>query len=518
MKKLTHIIFALAILTGIQACYKDKGNYVYTPLQEITIKGIGDHYSRISGEETLVIEPEVSSNMANADLEYTWQLYETNATGRIPELITIGKEKNLNYPVNNYATAWTLVFRVKDKNTGVEKQASTGLDVITPFTRGWYVLKEENGKTDLDQFETPASIVPAELKENVYSLINGRKIEGHPQYIHYNNSYKSDLTGVIAETKGFFLLTDKELAVTDLNTLKQFRDLNSLFFAQPAVKAPGLITNCAYGMYLVNNGNLHTLTTTSANYGIFGPRLMADAANKPYQLSKYYISPGWGPFPVFFDEQNSTFLTSNTYSTTVDNYSDMDDTELPANNNNQRLLYMGQSMSYPGEGYAVLQDKTDPSKKSIAHIVPSTSDFEIGIYTQPIAAGDKINSATRYALITDAENLIYFATSSNEIWSRGLSNGHEQLQYTVPAGETVTFIKHRYYDPYQGNAGEQPYKYDYFMIGTTINGKYKVRMFKKSAGNLASAPDMVLEGNGSVADVLFVSPSMYSESDMIFSY
>jgi hypothetical protein len=46
------------------------------------------------------------------------------------------------------------------------------------------------------------------------------------------------------------------------------------------------------------------------------------------------------------------------------------------------------------------------------------------------------------------------------------------------------------------------------LIGTKLGDSYKVRMFTKSSGSLASSPDITLEGKGIVRDVMYMSPSV----------
>jgi hypothetical protein len=100
--------------------------------------------------------------------------------------------------------------------------------------------------------------------------------------------------------------------------------------------------------------------------------------------------------------------------------------------------------------------------------------------------------------------MMYFL-SGNQIWSRNLANKFEQLQFTVPADETVTFIKHKKYAP---TGAEAPFAFNYIMIGTKSGSNYKIRMFTKTAGNLSTTPAFTLEGNGSPGDVIYISPSV----------
>jgi len=112
-----------------------------------------------------------------------------------------------------------------------------------------------------------------------------------------------------------------------------------------------------------------------------------------------------------------------------------------------------------------------------------------------------MQTATRFAVNTE-ENMVYFVVG-NQVWSHNMSNDFEKMQWEAPAGEEITFLRHRAYK-------ETGYSYNYIMVGTKQAGTYKVRLFTKSSGNLATNPEITLEGTGEVGDVLYVSPSASS--------
>lgn len=513
MKKFIYIIISIALLTGMSACYKDKTNLDLTPNEIITIKGIEVNYNKKSMEDKLQIDPEVSSSMPDAEFDYSWDMYESSTLGTLPVRVNISKTKKLDYLVTNDAKDWTMVFTAKNRRTGYAKQFESTVSVNTKFTRGWYVLKTENGNSDLDLFETPAAITPLPAPfENVFQLVNGKKLIGSGKQLQYFNNYMSDVTGKLANTNAFFALTEDDGTVVNLNTFKEIRTWNKFFYEAPEVKKPGFVFEGGYGKYLSNDGGLHLISMFMANNGTFGGKLLGDMRNKPYHFSKYFIT-SIGGYPVLFDETSSSFATSTTFSAFIDWFSGADDTEMPVTDNNQRLLYMGQFTPFPVQGYAVMEDKTDPTKKTIVKVVPN--GLKLGLYKQAVNAADKLANAKMHTLINNAEAMLYFV-HGNDVYSRNLASGQEQLQFAAPAGETVTFIRHRYYNAGSGGALEAPYKFNYFIIGTVDGtGKYKVRMFRKQAGNLLAEPDFTMEGKGEPKDVIYISPRMTPSLDMV---
>lgn len=152
-------------------------------------------------------------------------------------------------------------------------------------------------------------------------------------------------------------------------------------------------------------------------------------------------------------------------------------------------------------GYAVFQDKTDGTKKVIAKLEPNPStSTKLFMTTEVIKPTDKMYNATLFTLLVEDENMMYFVLG-NQVWSRNLSNGFEQLQFTAPAGEEITYIRHK-------ALTTGGYPFNYFMIGTTTGENYKVRMFTKSSGNLSGTPHFILEGKGIVRDVTYITPNV----------
>jgi len=487
----------------LASCAKDKSNYDYKPHEKITVEGIESSYTKISEAEKLTITPTVSSTDPNAEFEYLWGIYETNVQGYAPVLDTLSKTKNLDYLIKQPAKGWVLVYRVTNKKTGYSAYFTSTINVVTQFTRGWYVAKDDGSKTDLDLFLTPSTIVPSQegKMEDIYSQINGKKLDGKASLLTFVSAYKSDVTGTLANTRTLFIAAENDISAVNINTLKEIRGYNSLFYDPPAVKAPVAMFMGAQANYVINNGKCHSIYAMSANTGQFGVAKIKDDVATPYYLSKYFLT-SWIADPYFFDETSSSFLMGTGTGAVMTAVVNSTTTKMSANNNNKNLLYMGfKSGLSPVVGYAVFQDKTNPGLKILSQINPSKTAFNI--VNDTLSASEKLYSATRYMLLDNDESIMYFVVG-NEVYSRNLANRFEQLQFTVPAGEEITFIRHRKYT----TASDAPFNYNYVMIGTKVGSNYKVRMFTKTSGNLNPTPAFTLEGKGAVRDVIYIAPAI----------
>jgi hypothetical protein len=490
----------------VTSCFKDKSNYDYLPAEKINVIGVNTSYDRISQVDSIVITPTVTSTDATAEFSYFWGIYETNVQGTAPKVDTICKTKDLHYFVKQPAKAWVLVYGAKNKNTGYMTITTTTLNVITQFTRGWYVLKDDGSKTDMDQFLTPVSIIPTTKMENVFSLLNGKKLDGKAKLMNFESTYKSMVTGTLGNTRAMFIATDKDASIINTNTMIEIKNFNGCFYGPPAVKAPNSMFVGSMADFFINDGQLYSIYTMSSNTGVFGNRQMKDAINTPYHLSDYYwANPNYDP--ILFDETSSSFISAGGSGSILNTITDKTGTAMKAINNNKTLLFMGAKSS--SALVALLQDKTNTSLKILSQITPTVSAFMM--VNDTLLPTSKLYSATKYTCNYVDEGMFYFVVGGNQVWSRNLVNKAEQLQYTAPVGETITFIRHKKYTV-ASPATEVPYNFNYIMVGTTTGTTYNVRMFTKTAGNLATTPAFTLTGTGNVGDVFYLSPSVGSST------
>ncbi|WP_316816140.1 PKD-like family lipoprotein [Pedobacter nyackensis] len=510
-----YILLFCGIATLLSSCKKDNGNYDYQTAEEITVEGFDNKYTLISEKDRITLDPKVTCSDPNAELEYMWGIYETSVVGGVPVLDTIGRTKALDYPIKRPAKDWILVLRVTNKKTGYAKYVNSTLTVVTEFTRGWYVAKDDGVQTDLDLFLTPGSIIPQSKRENIFSLVNGGKINGKAKLLTYVHNYASTVTGALGNTKTLFVTTDRDVSAVYISTLKQIKNMDNLFLGNPPAKAPGAVFPGSSAIYLTNEAKLYALGTQSFNTGLFGAPKMKDPANPAYRLSDYFLH-GPSVEPVFYDDLSSSFLTISTGTTPImDAMTDEIKTAMPATNNNKKMLFMGHKLSvylsteYRNKtiGYAVFQDKTDAGLKILTKVEPNKA--KMFLTNDTLKTTDKLYNASDYALVIADEEILYFITD-NQVWSRNLSNKTEKLEFTPPSGEELTFIRHKKYT-------ETNYGFNYIMIGTKLGDSYKVRMFNKASGSISGDPAFVLEGKGIVRDVTYISPTV-GEFTYIHSY
>lgn len=509
MKKLYYYLAVLLIFMTF-SCAKDKGNYDYDTAEQIEISGIETLYNAVSLQDTLRIVPTAKSNK-EGELEYRWGIYETNVQGRTEPLDTIARTQALDYFVDKEAKSWVLVFIVKNKKTGFTQYKSSSLAVSTLFTRGWYVLKDDGSNSDLDLFLTPKNNIVEGVLENVYSDVNGKKMEGTGVFLSFATNYKSNILNpsLFSNTRALLVSTNKDLQAIAVNSMKYIRDRETIFLGgNRPVSGDAALFNGSSATYALNDGQLYNIYAMSTNAGQFGNKVMIDGNNSPYRLSKYMLS-STNTDPILFDDISSSFVTlGNGSGSSFTTYANATGNTFNTSSNNQKALYMGIKSAvylpapdyyYKANGYVILQDKTDPSLKTLCFL--EKNKFVLTVKGEAIAPTSKLYNADLHTLIYEDESLMYFV-SNNQVYSRNLSNGFEQLQFTLPGSEQAVFIKHIKYN----EAANTGYSFNYFIIGSKSGGDYKVRMFNKSSGNLDAEPFQTISGKGTARALMYVSP------------
>ncbi|ERJ60121.1 PKD-like family lipoprotein [Sphingobacterium paucimobilis] len=510
MKILHIILFVLGVLF-IGGCEKNTNNFDYQQAEVITVEGLEPSYTLMSGYDVLNIDISANSTIPAADFDYTWGVYETNVQGYAPKLDTIGKGSKLVYPIKLPAKGWMLVLMAKNKTTGVTQYLRSNLNIVTMFTRGWYVAKSEGDSTDLDLHLTPDNISTTTLEENVLSLSNGKKLAGRAKQLIFTTNYKTTVTGVLANTRTLFVQSEKSSRPLNINTLKSLHTDESLFIGTPPPGSVGAAFNGSSANYLIKGGKLFSIYAMSSNNGTFGSAKMIDEYDSPYNLSDYF-AVNTSNDPILWDNISGSFITmSMGYGTSMAKYIDAQtNNDIKANNNNNKnLLYMGfksaiynaSAYRYALEGYALLQDKVNQSLKTLVKLVADQSILTIT--PTDISSTSLLHNATMYTLNKEDESILYFVTA-NQVYSHNLDNHTEDLQFSTPNDEEVTFIRHLKYS----ENSNPVYSHNYIAIGSKKGNEYRIRFFKKSSGNLESQPVFTLEGKGTANDVLYISPSV----------
>lgn len=329
-------MYMMAMLTGLVSCVEDKGTYVLSPINEVTISGIEEVYNKITYSETLNIIPKIENSMPEVDesqLSYQWFLNQIiSNTEEAEEQIIIGSEKILNYTLDITPGLYRLYCQVLDKTTGLKWSQTAYLNAMSPFTRGFYLFGDkEDGTCDID-FVSMLNERDTTVIENLFT--NSLNIKG-AQNLVFTGSYdynpdNSMALWAVTESGSYSLEFSSSLPKLDIR-----QDISADNFIYPTIDIirPVKVMDLHPHAYGSNNSNIcanrRILMTENEFFGtsIYNdPEAYGNPTNRYsassselYKPAPYMFYPGnstYISYVIFYDKTNECFvnLNSSTYS------------------------------------------------------------------------------------------------------------------------------------------------------------------------------------------------------------
>lgn len=149
MKKISILAGLLLPLLCFISCDKEKGNYSYHPINEISFSGFDttNGYKAAIGD-TLSISPVLTYSLDAGNTHkysYEWSVNTGFAGDRV-----LSTEKDLKVRIDELPGSYPLQFRVTDLTTGVLFHVRSTLLVRTDVYEGYLVLNDVGGTSRLD--------------------------------------------------------------------------------------------------------------------------------------------------------------------------------------------------------------------------------------------------------------------------------------------------------------------------------------------------------------------------------
>lgn len=486
MKQL-HIIAASLFVLLAAGCKKDNSTSGDHPLPALVVNGLQQNYTAFTHRDTLRINPVVADE---SRYDFYWTAYSTNfvqGTGQVPKADTLSRTKALNYPVVLNPGQYILVFNVKDKQTAVTKLITLNMNIATVNMNGWYLLKDNGGKTDFDFIHQEGRI------NNWIAFYNdGKSLDGNAVKAVFTPSFKMTVTGTEL-FNAFTVLSERDAGIYRIDNGKLARSFDDMFFLKPATRK---LQNAFQSS---NTQNLGLINDNKA-YSMIKGALFTDLP------ATYKVSPiaAVGAMDIGFDENSKSIFCFNNA-----NFAALGTNGTTLKNMDANLLWM---TGYAGQRSVALALFRQPNGDGVLIKLNAQYGYLAGFSSPLVLARDTmpqthgLMSASVIGGNYDAD-YIYYAINNN-IWLTDVATLNESLQVTLPAGETVTCIQHIKYP--QPSAGI-PITTDFLAIATYANGHYKVWLYKiSSTGTIAALPQPNFEGDGRVTNVTYVEQGMGS--------
>lgn len=500
MKKIIYCLSALVVLAG---CYKDKSTTSTKPISTITIEGLEEKYELISFRDALTLQPNVESTDPADTFEYLWTLYSNNRSVVIGSneqfpIDTIGREKELNYDIELGPGEYTVVLCVTNARNGYSVYSTTKLSVNTPFTTGYYFLKETaDGNTELDYLSAAGDKIT-----NLLQAQTGSPLSGSPIRLGFFTDYSYRYDGEEDFTSGRALvpMADKDLRILLITDMSLIYDHSTMFYGDEPDEKP-VMAFCDFFSrphYVSSNGFYCSYQMPGMDEYGTGKYGMPIAPEGGCSFNPNAVVTGsYGMMYNFFDEKHGRFVYYS-YNADLETMSSTND--IPIEGITDRILFMGTN------GWAVFEDAQNPQQRRLyqlnlaSGLNPITSIRDI----DPTL---NFNRAQVYGSNKSGATGMLYGGVGDKLYRYNTEDNSELLLTTtgIGSGEEITMITHKLAAPK-----------NYLMIGTYKDGNYKVYMYETIAesGVPYGAPVTVASGQGRVVDMQYTNPSLSGTYDV----
>nr|WP_121272115.1 PKD-like family lipoprotein [Pedobacter schmidteae] len=451
MKKVNYIVWLfLGICLFCTSCYKDKGNYEYTPLDKVVIdtahKNILSSYAIYRYDE-LVISPKIFFNQeeitspaqVSGKLAFTWAIYQGAAGGQVYSRDTLSNELTLRKSISKPAGRWIVILTVKNLITKVEEYMKFNVQVDEQLSDGWMLLYEKNGNTDVGLIVddwTKKGVVQTRTFADMVRTSNGQPLSGEPRALLHSSSTLATAEVLIASARDFVAVEKSSFLI--------FYPIEKLFWSfQPGGEIKSVSANNGRKEVVVYNNKVH-----AANYNASGNsrvNFFGSGYNGNYgDLAQWSATAfGTGFEAVVYDKTNKKFLNTPAGGTSVQSFV----AQIPAapfDVNNVGLdaeaFDWGRGNGTPAVGYeySVMKNSTDRFLLVSNFTNAVASQIAIGKY--PVT-GIPITTPVRTLASAFGGNYTLMGTEKTVYRHQYQQNANVVAEWDAPANEEVTCVR-----------------------------------------------------------------------------
>lgn len=293
MKKIQLIIWSILVLC-VGACTEDKGDYDYTPLNDLVVQGIEKDYT-VEQFSSLKIPVTITAKDGFSEdrYEYLWYIWRVNNAAD-PD--TLSFKKDLDIEVESVTGEYSMRYIVTDKETGVFYSTRTDLTIVNSYSKGLMALSEVEGNANVTFINVVNTVT-----EDAYEKVNGEIAGRSPRGIFY--------TGEGEFTKGLVVIStgdgSKAIEPTDFSYMMDFSEM--FYFAPDPCVMECLCKNM-YGFdeYVIINGRVYNryLSFVEDMFVKYDPQVKGD-----YEAAPFSIYESNDPF--FYDQKGKRFIYNN---------------------------------------------------------------------------------------------------------------------------------------------------------------------------------------------------------------
>lgn len=461
-KILIRSLYILGVVALLASCAKDKGNYSYNEINEVTITGFDTQngYQALFGE-VLSITPSLDMSMdenSPADrYSYEWSLRlpgVQGTNGRPASDSVLSTERNFNKKIELAPGSYVLQYKVTDNTTGMRFQQRANLTVTTDVYEGFLILNNVNNQSRLDMISAKKNAADTLVQyTDVLSMMGSTvPMQGEPYQVNCMLWTRSNIDPL---NYGIFILNgagtnrihQETFAYTSTLNIRYLMlgDVPANFAAERLNGKFSGTTTPAYLMYAA--GNMYSYSTSAGYIFKYTPVNTYSVNGTPFRVSKYAVTNG--SVGLMYDMDARCFVTLSTFSNATvakvaDNFG------YPTGYD---LLYM--ERDYNNVVVAILKDPATGKRYVLRVRLNAVLTPNSGDYFKEITGTD-IANATCFAMSPELGYLFYSA-------------GGKVYEYDAALGTSILMV-----DRGQDEVSYLDFQFFYNALGARANPSYRV--------------------------------------------
>lgn len=439
-------LLGLTLMFLLGSCYEDLGNYDYSDLNTIDITKMDERVC--ARGDVLDIIPEFNLNgdtLGNAArYAYSWIAFNKNVPTEQLKKFSLSNERNLYYLMNLPAGAYTIVYTITDKETGLNWIARMGLTVTGAISEGWLFLTEEQQEDgswigDISVYARNASDGTFKVLNNILEY-SGFPYSKGPRKLVYKKAMgmpKGEIHILTDEAVGWL---DDQTDLWDKDQLLKYENLEAIP-DNYTLKDFYYFPNARHSLGFTEEGGLKIRAEMSAGavWGNDIGYLLNNGKKEKFDLAPYvggYQGMGMNMAYLLFDRKTQSFVTCN-WSNPTSNEAECQKLTESWASTGREILYM-QSVGWTGRVYALLKDQ---SGKVWQYTFTVTGPV---VMLDPVAGIQELNApnlanATCFSYNQFFTGFLYYAVG-NKVYT--YYNGKEILVKTMNGN--VTCLKSQF--------------------------------------------------------------------------
>lgn len=497
MKKISIAILLFTVL-GMAACFEDDSTLGTVEVGDIEIAALRDTSIVSYNGNVLHIEPVVTAGYPEEEMNYAWYIHggQFDEDGDVPggyRTNCISEEKVLDYEVNLPSGVYNLTFEAMADN-GYAKTTRMQLTVSTPFSQGFYILKETaDGNTEVDLLTQDG------LQEDLMTTMLGAPLAGKPlgMSVIYSNGFINEDNQQLESGNVLHVMAEGDYRGFRTEDMGEVFNRSTLMFdAMPADETPLTMIQDANGSVLMTNKGLYRGAIPQEGYssssGKFGMPVFEGGSRYIFSLAG-----GWVATVCWNEDTHSLWEMV---------YAELP-WELPAGISQENLSCLAcglnnySSMDY---GWFLLEDGT--SGKRLLAVVSGDYFSGTSVEVREVPAGTHLAEGNLFASVGMGTHALY-VVDDNLLYMYNLGSGREDnVPLTGLDGGTITYIGNNYMNVRESLGAELDGNFNYLLVATGDANSYKLHFYDDLvSGAPVGTPFQVIDGTGALKGVRYLS-------------